>query len=37
VHADTAYLRFGDWFAWLALVALGLALALGQLFRRRRP
>jgi apolipoprotein N-acyltransferase len=34
VHADTVYLRFGDWFAWLVPVAL--ALALGQLFRRRR-
>jgi apolipoprotein N-acyltransferase len=35
VHADTVYVRFGDWFAWLAPVAL--ALGLGQLFRRRRP
>ena len=34
VHVDTLYQRFGDWFAWLALA--GLALAIGQLRRRRR-
>ena len=34
VHADTLYLRLGDWFAWLALA--GLALAIGQLVVRRR-
>lgn len=32
VHTDTLYLRFGDWFAWLVLA--GLALAIGQLLRR---
>jgi len=34
VHADTLYLRFGDWFAWLMLAALALAIA--KLLRRRR-
>jgi apolipoprotein N-acyltransferase len=33
VHVETLYLRSGDWFAWLALA--GLALAIGQLLRRR--
>jgi apolipoprotein N-acyltransferase len=33
VHTATLHLRFGDWFAWLALA--GLALAIGQIFRRR--
>ena len=32
-HVETLYLRFGDWFAWLALA--GLALAIGHLLRRR--
>lgn len=32
VHAETLYLRFGDWFAWLALA--GLALAIVRLVRR---
>lgn len=35
VHTATLYLRFGDWFAWLALAAL--ALVIGKLLRRRRP
>ena len=26
VHVETLYLRFGDWFAWLALAVLGVAL-----------
>jgi apolipoprotein N-acyltransferase len=26
VHAETLYLRFGDWFAWLALASLALAM-----------
>jgi apolipoprotein N-acyltransferase len=34
VHADTVYLRFGDWFAWLALA--GLVLAIGNLLQRWR-
>ena len=34
VHTATLYLRFGDWFAWLALA--GLALAIGKLIRRWR-
>jgi apolipoprotein N-acyltransferase len=34
VHAETLYLRFGNWFAWLALA--GLALAIGQLLWRWR-
>jgi apolipoprotein N-acyltransferase len=33
VHADTLYQHLGDWFAWLAMA--GLALAIGQLLRRR--
>jgi apolipoprotein N-acyltransferase len=33
VHAETLYQHLGDWFAWLALA--GLALAIGQLLRRR--
>jgi apolipoprotein N-acyltransferase len=32
-HDPTLYLRFGDWFAWVALA--GLALALVQLVRLR--
>jgi apolipoprotein N-acyltransferase len=34
-HAETLYLRLGDWFAWLALAGLGGALA--TLIRRPRP
>jgi apolipoprotein N-acyltransferase len=34
VHAETLYLRFGDWFAWLTLA--GLALAIVLLLRRWR-
>ena len=33
VHTETLYQHLGDWFAWLTLAAL--ALALGQLLRRR--
>jgi apolipoprotein N-acyltransferase len=33
VHAETLYLRFGDWFAWLALI--GLILSLVRLVRLR--
>ena len=33
VHVATLYQQLGDWFAWLALA--GLALAIGQLLRRR--
>ena len=33
VHVETLYLQFGDWFAWLALASL--ALAIGQTFRRQ--
>ncbi|HEX8114491.1 MAG TPA: nitrilase-related carbon-nitrogen hydrolase [Kofleriaceae bacterium] len=33
VHVETLYQRFGDWFAWLVLA--GLAVAIRQIFRRR--
>jgi apolipoprotein N-acyltransferase len=33
MHADTLYVRFGDWFAWLAVI--GLLWSLMQLARRR--